>query len=478
MRNPLAYIDAYFDGTLSEAQGAKLSDWLKADPENAKIFARQAFMEQRTHDIIMGELVSDQLIAEACSMGDEELTRTVVVHRQSGRSTHRLSKRRVGMWLSSSLALMLFGVLFAWGDFAPWSVTPHEYNDRDVALLAEVDDVEWLMPEMAFSVGERLGPDVLRMKSGEVRLDYSSGVMLTVRGAAEFDVMTASRTLLRQGQATVRSPRRAVGFKVHTQLADVVDVVGSEFGVEVGPQGETFVVVFEGALNIWYLNIENPTEELGQVRLSSGEAVSIDQTGHVSRIDSVHVELDNRGWSTQAIHSASVITHVSDNFTSIDHPKSYQIVARGFGDSVPAYVDRYAQWKAMNGTAVPAELVGADYVMPFHAEQYGSDSSIELTLAGRASLYVLFDKSSPAPKWLSENFEDTGWEIGLDFLLTRGRANTSIDHVFSVWTKHIDSPGSILLGVPADKFDDQTPMFGVAAARFDSSAQEGGEVGR
>jgi len=474
MKNPLAYIDAYFDGTLSKAQGAKLSAWLKADPENARIFARQAFIEQRTHDITLGEFVSEQLVAEACGLGDDEFSRTVVLHQHA--RTHRLSRRRVGMWLSSSLALMLFGVLFAWGDFGAWSEVRQEFYDRDVAILADVNDVEWLLPQMKFSVGERLGPDVLRMKSGEVRLDYSSGVVLSVRGPAEFDVMTATRTLLREGQVTVKSPRRAVGFKVHTQMADVIDVVGSQFGVEVGPKGETMVVVFDGALNIWHLDMENPAEPPGQVRLSSGEAVSIDQTGHVSRIDSVSIGLDEFRWSTQVDQSASVIKSVTDNFTSVERPKYYRIVSSKFGEYAPAYVDRFAEWKAISEAGMPDELVGADYVMPFHAEQFGADSSIELSLTSPAHLYIFFDDSSPTPAWLSDEFRDTGWDIGLDLLFnTRG---TSLDRVFSVWTKNIDSPGSVLLGMPADEYDDQTPMFGVAAARLDSSAQEGGQTGR
>ena len=40
-------ISGYFDGTLGEEEFAKLSDWIKADPANARQFAREAMLHDR-----------------------------------------------------------------------------------------------------------------------------------------------------------------------------------------------------------------------------------------------------------------------------------------------------------------------------------------------------------------------------------------------------------------------------------------------
>ena len=62
---------------------------------------------------------------------------------------------------------------------------------------------------------------------------------------------------------------------------------------------------------------------------------------------------------------------------------------------------------------MPAYLVGGDYVKTFNNDKF-SKIEVYVTLVRPAYLYVLFDKRGVPPKWLRDEFEFTGDDIGVD----------------------------------------------------------------
>ena len=98
-------------------------------------------------------------------------------------------------------------------------------------------------------MGEWLGKGRLNLEVGLARLDFSNGATVTLQGPAEFEILSANKTILKSGILTASMPESAIGFEVLTPAIDVVDL-GTAFGVSVGADGETDVCVFEGKVEV------------------------------------------------------------------------------------------------------------------------------------------------------------------------------------------------------------------------------------
>lgn len=100
-----------------------------------------------------------------------------------------------------------------------------------IATVTRVVGVQWepaavVWPELSrLTIG-----DVLRFEAGEVSLVYDSGVEVSIRGTADFEVRATDRAFSRLGLITARVGRDGSGFTIETPVATVVDL-STEFVV-------------------------------------------------------------------------------------------------------------------------------------------------------------------------------------------------------------------------------------------------------
>ena len=121
--------------------------------------------------------------------------------------------------------------------------SPQNTGTSPIATLAYASHASWETEERA--VGHEFGKGKLNLEVGLARLDFRNGATITLQGPAEFEILTADKTILNSGILTASIPDSAVGFEVLTPAMDIVDR-GTAFGVSVGADGETDVGVFEG----------------------------------------------------------------------------------------------------------------------------------------------------------------------------------------------------------------------------------------
>ena len=72
MLDPRSLIDGYFDDVLTPAQHTALSDWIKADPQNAQLFAQAALLHDRLRDSLNNpadQAAAGQVAKPAVSLG-------------------------------------------------------------------------------------------------------------------------------------------------------------------------------------------------------------------------------------------------------------------------------------------------------------------------------------------------------------------------------------------------------------------------
>jgi hypothetical protein len=95
--------------------------------------------------------------------------------------------------------------------------------------------------------GQPVQAERWNLVSGLVEFTLNNGVKLILEGPSELEFFSPMRAAMQSGQVVVRVPEQAIGFVLDSPAARIVDQ-GTEFAVKVGPDLETDVQVFEGAV--------------------------------------------------------------------------------------------------------------------------------------------------------------------------------------------------------------------------------------
>lgn len=280
------------------------------------------------------------------------------------------------------------------------------------------------------------------IETGECKISLNNGVELVISSPASFSIESPMRCRLWKGRLTADVPQQAIGFRVLTKHADIVDQ-GTRFGVAVEPDFGTDIAVFEGLVDV--ASHDQP--------LSVGRAVSISADGKLSRLQLVTPETFEPSSKISNTRLLTIIS-VKDNIRSSEELGYYRVVPGGFFEDQPAYVDRVHQWNGVDAKGLPEELLGGDYVMPFNDDKLQENFEITVTLSRESNLYVLFDDRNATPKWLAKSFVDTGFNVGQDEGHVPGNktimeiatgGGQSIDTEFSVWKSRIPVNGEVTL---------------------------------
>jgi hypothetical protein len=338
----------------------------------------------------------------------------------------------------------------------------------------DLSGVEWADGAQQYEEWALVQPgQSLKLKSGWINLFFPGGAELLIEGPADVQLVSATKVIARQGKLAARIGPGAIGFRIDTPHAKVIDR-GTSFGVSVSGDSHTSVVVYEGIVDLDVLGDRSQPRR----RLTSGEALSVDGNGHLSRITTVQSAdfLEPPKVRVEGPAPGRIITAVGDNVRSSSTAKYYRVIARGFREDCQAYVDRMHEWNGLDAQGLPPFLLGGDYVMTFNDDKIVTEIEMSVELSQPATLYVLIDDRVTPPEWLKSGFVDTNWDVGADEgytdregITTVVGAARSIDHVFSVWKRDVTEPTTVVLGpltyeksaVPAR--DVERSMYGVVA---------------
>ena len=117
----------------------------------------------------------------------------------------------------------------------------------EVATLTDSFNAKWVDVDGSMEIGTRVATnsDELCLREGLVNLLFDNNAKVVIEGPAKFKLITDDRIGLSYGKAYAIVPKQAVGFSIYTENAKVIDL-GTEFGVEVNSQGDTYLNVVKG----------------------------------------------------------------------------------------------------------------------------------------------------------------------------------------------------------------------------------------
>jgi hypothetical protein len=457
-------IDFVLDGSCTDEQRQEFAQIIDEHPELIK-----GLTQNISRDIaIFGESGVLGEEAGSCPLVPATDLQTACDLTYPGTS-QRFNYRRFMVWAIAATLLVA-------GSYSFWHTNNKPgWENLAVAEIIDVENVSWDQSSTALKPGSLIVPGRLKTQAGEFTLRFRTGPVVRVIGAASMMIETDMLVHLDRGQATARVPNSMKGFTIKTPVIDVIDQ-GTEFGVATRENGFTDVVVFDGKVDLVdHISNSKPT------RLLQGEAARVDRQGAVQRI--MQVGRNQRGsWWTADFPAIgiNVIQEVSDNIPPSDGSEyfCYQINYHGLADDVFAYPDHPHQWNGLTASGLPEFLRGADYVKTFNDYRYMNDFRMTVKLSQPANLYIFFDDRVPPPKWLTDQFEDTGVDIGLDegpwnpsdkayrpdlpeFENAVG-GGQSIENTFSVWHRRCVDATPLILGIMGEKTQARA-MYGIAA---------------
>ncbi|MEL6105513.1 MAG: FecR domain-containing protein [Planctomycetota bacterium] len=227
---------AVLDGTCDEAQRAELNEMLRRDAE-----ARDEYLAY----VDLHALMTTELSVGATT---QELFGTTSQEAFSGADSTEIEAAKqtpLRSFFIATVIALAAGLLIA-VTFLGTGTDAEE--PPTFATVAQINQAVW--PNEELVVGSRFGSETtMQLGAGFVRLEYDSGVEVTLEGPAELTFVDEAAIKLKDGLLTATVPPGAEGFTVNTPTAEVVDL-GTAFGIDVRDDGFSNVMVFDGEVEI------------------------------------------------------------------------------------------------------------------------------------------------------------------------------------------------------------------------------------
>ena len=435
------------DGQLDTAQNEELQQILKTEPE-----ARRLWYLFNDLEAGLVETLSENRLAQTTPLDeDAEIVR-------------RSWRRPVGIALAAAAAIAL--TLVALRD------TSNDPMGVELTILECAEPILTSGP-VDWAAGDKLTLPRIELTEGSVRFSPAPSTYVTATAPVSLELINSNHIRVHHGKVTAEA---TPGFTVDTQRARFVDL-GTQFGVEVTPGGQTSLVVFDGEVEV-----HEPSAKSKSLiaTIPEGQALGIGDQGHLSAIDSILTNDDIDGWSiAQPPAETAIISAVSDNVVQLTGNHFYPIFNGGLVEGVRAFPYQKAtpRWWGTPPNGLPSFLQGADFVQTLQEERNNPDLEITVTLARPSDLYIFFDAKANPPSWLQQDFELTNSQLVLcpeppPLSLNRGKWERPL-RIYNVWKKQVTEAGTVKLG-STERPARHTPpfyMYGIAATKPSQSTE-------
>jgi ferric-dicitrate binding protein FerR (iron transport regulator) len=250
-------IDTHLCGNLDADDVQKLSDHLSQNAD-----ARKLYLE-------MTDLHANLAVDETLWVNEPEWTEKTQVKPVS-------YFRSLIPWALAASVVFLLSLF----------LLPKSDQTSTFALIKDSYSATWEGGDLTTAVGSRLAGGTLRLAEGLATLKFDSGAEVTLEAPVSLRLIDSMKCELTNGTAVTYVPDSALGFRVITPEADIVDY-GTRFSVTVfGETGETHTRVTEGKVKVEYRQSDQIIE------LIAGQHHTIQAKGMIHANKGNHQELD------------------------------------------------------------------------------------------------------------------------------------------------------------------------------------------
>lgn len=270
MTGPEKLIAKWLNGSLDDDEQAELNEWLKTDDDNMRRITDAAMFEQQI---------------QSATIAVEEQSATASFNTSVGAAPPRSLKSWGTMAIATALIALL--ALVFW---------PQHPVDETFATLEQTRAALWESGDLPTADESRLTRGTLRLAEGLATLKFDSGAEVVMEAPATLILTDAMNCELIQGTAVSDIPDSALGFRIKTPSADVVDY-GTRFAVSVHEgTGETHTQVIEGRVQVEYARSDEVVElTTGQRNTVIGETLGAATDGAEHEHQTIAVQTIDHG---------------------------------------------------------------------------------------------------------------------------------------------------------------------------------------
>jgi hypothetical protein len=254
MDNIQQLISGYLDNELSAAESGQLAAMLQTDASSLDAFILDSIIHSQLLDLMDEKRMQDRVIRDAVSNdADGESLLQPSSWRSDGfrQRASGLPLRRGDMARRSPLP--------AWGAVAAAllvaasiSMVGYVLMSRPtyIGTLTEASAARWKTAPANIAVGAFLQDgQELELISGTAVITFSNGARLYMEGPTTVRIDSPKDVQLVSGKIAAKVPIPAIGFTVHSSLADFIDL-GTEFTVQLDAERTFQLHVFDGLVEV------------------------------------------------------------------------------------------------------------------------------------------------------------------------------------------------------------------------------------
>ena len=288
---------SWCDGSLSEAQAERLDSLVRTDPVFRKLFLEYMDLHATLGVDVNPGPASSRVGPDLRSIEGERgkgAGRRIVgaaYGSDAQSATFRLPGHwaRSWIWRAAAAAVLLVGVAALLRSRDRQEAIVVSRPPLPIATTAHIEGLAVVINQVGAHWDACDGPAPveegmvaarrLRLQSGVATLAFLSGVTLTVEGPADVDLVSIDHVFCRGGRLRAHVPTGAEGFVVTSPTSAVVDS-GTEFALNIGDDGKSHVMVFEGMAEAALLDDEGSSRRVQLV--SRGQSFDLDpRTGRI-----------------------------------------------------------------------------------------------------------------------------------------------------------------------------------------------------
>ncbi|MGJ8692948.1 MAG: LamG-like jellyroll fold domain-containing protein [Thalassotalea sp.] len=198
-----------------------------------------------------------------------------VLNRKASKNKLKTFKHYYFPWILSGLSMAacaLLSIQYFHSPIDPFTEqdTIAEYQYTGVAVIANVLSLDRSSP---FKTGDIVQAGELIVSHGFLELEFYRGAQLKIAGPTTINIIDEEHIQLLSGKVMTDVPKVAIGFTIDTPNSEIIDL-GTEIGVEVLPNGQSNVHVFEGLVEARSKQGDSQLIEKDQAVKFSGQSKS------------------------------------------------------------------------------------------------------------------------------------------------------------------------------------------------------------
>ena len=227
------------DNSIADEEVAELENLIAGSPEARRWFTDLAMLTAEL------EHVQGRIILPRTSPKRESISAIL------GRFWASIQSWQSPLVLAAAAAVLMTFVGWQW-------VLPQFARHEVIASICKTSGaVLWENRHAVKSdVGEPLTVGAYELRQGIMEFTYTNGIQILIESPAKFELCGTELLKLKTGKLSAHVPHNAIGFKVTSPSATIVDL-GTEFGVKADSE-QSEVHVFDGKVRVETPNINGP----------------------------------------------------------------------------------------------------------------------------------------------------------------------------------------------------------------------------